>query len=127
MSLRSTHLTASVLWVGLVTGALAGAAAEPPPAKGPAGAIRLNFKDASLEAVLQHLSEASGMAVISEAPVEGRITVVSRQDMNVDDTIALLDAALREKGYAAIRTGRVLKIVTLAKAMKANYLIILTR
>ena len=136
MSTRGARLAACLLWLGLATGVLAGEAAEPPPApepppaegppaepppaRGPAGEIRLNFKNASLDTVLQHLSEVTGLAVVTDAAVDGRITVVSRQVLDVEGAIALLDAALKEKGYAAVRTGRVLKIVTLAAAKKAN-------
>ncbi|MCD6417149.1 MAG: type II secretion system secretin GspD [Planctomycetes bacterium] len=94
-------------------------AAEPdaPPEEQQAeGGILLNFKDAPLSAVLERLSEAAGLAVVEDVTVEGRITVTSRQPLNVAEAVALLNSVLTEKGYAAVRQGRILKIVTLEDA-----------
>jgi general secretion pathway protein D len=78
----------------------------------------LNFKDASLHAVLEYLSEAAGLVIVEEARVEGRVTVLSRQHISVEEAAALLDTVLKQKGYAAIRNGRVLRIVTIEQAKK---------
>ena len=86
----------------------------------PPQAILLNFKDASLDAVLEYLSEVAGFVVLKDVEVEGRISVIGRQALSADEAVALLNTVLKEKGYAAIRTGRSLKIVTLADAKKMN-------
>ena len=108
------------------TGATPGEAppTEAPPApKAPRkplqGPILLNFKDASVHAVLEYLSEAAGLAIVEETTVEGRVTAMSLQPLSVDEAVSLLDTILKAKGYAAIRTGRTLKIVTLDQAKKA--------
>jgi len=93
--------------------------AAPVPRKPLEGPLLLNFKDASLRAVLEYLSAAAGLVIVEEASVEGRVTVMSLQPLSVDEAVALLNTILKEKGYAAIRTGRTLKIVTLADAKKA--------
>ncbi|HNS31493.1 MAG TPA: type II secretion system secretin GspD [bacterium] len=82
--------------------------------------IRLNFRDASLDSVLEYLSETAGLSVVRETTVEGRITVMSRQPISVNEAVSLLNVALKEKGYAAISMGRILKIVPLADAKKRN-------
>ena len=96
-----------------------GPLAAKPPRKPLQGPILLNFQDASLRAVLEYLSEAAGLIVVAEAPVDGRVTVMSRQPLSVDEAVALLDTVLKEKGYAAVRSGRTLKVVTLDQAKKA--------
>ena len=83
-------------------------------------AIRMNFRDVSLDTILEHLSEVAGLAVVRTVAVEGRITVISRQPMSIDQAIALLNTALKERNYAAILTGRILKVVPLAEAKKAS-------
>ncbi len=94
--------------------------AAPPARKPLEGPIRsLNFKDASLHSVLEYLSAAAGLVVVETVPVESRITVISLQPLSIDETVALLNTALKEKGYAAVRTGRTLKIMSLADAKKA--------
>jgi len=88
------------------------------PAAVPGAPISLNFRDASLRTVLEYLSEVAGLVVVEEARVEGRVTVLSRQSITADEAVSLLDTVLKQKGYAAIRIGRTLKIVTLEQAKK---------
>jgi len=101
-------------------------AEKPAPAEVPAptpnasGGIVLNFKDASLDAVLNYLSEAAGFVVVSDVAMDGRVSVVSRQPLNADEAVELLNTVLKDKGYAALRAGRTLKIVPLSDAKKAN-------
>jgi general secretion pathway protein D len=91
-------------------------AASRPAIRGP---LLLNFRDASLSSVLDYLSEAAGMVVIQDTPVTGRVTLVSRQPVNIEEAVNLLDTVLRQTGYAAIRSnGRVLRIMTLEKAKR---------
>jgi len=94
--------------------------ADDQPRAQPGEPLRLNFKDASLHAVLEYLSEAAALVIVDEARVEGRVTVISRQPLSTDEAVALLDTVLKEKGYAAIRNGRNLKIVSLERAAKEN-------
>src|SRR5947208_15836574 len=55
-----------------------GAGAATRPANGNVR-ISMNFQDASIEAVLNHLSEAAGFSVITDANIPGNITIISRQ------------------------------------------------
>jgi general secretion pathway protein D len=80
--------------------------------------LQLNFRDASLRVVLEYLSEAAGLIVLEEDKVDGRITVISRQGCDLDEAVGLIDTVLKQKGYAAVRTGRLLRIVTLEKAKR---------
>jgi general secretion pathway protein D len=82
--------------------------------------ILLNFKDATLETILEYLSEVAGLVVVADESLTDRLTVISRQSLNVDEAISLINTILKEKGYAAVRMGRTLKIVTLAEAKKMN-------
>jgi len=70
--------------------------------------------------VLEYLSEATGLVILQDAPIEGRVTVISQQPISTDEAVALLEAVLKGKGYAAIQTGRTLKIVPLERAAKEN-------
>jgi len=82
--------------------------------------VLLNFKDASLQTVLEYLSEAAGLVILNGARLEGRVTVMSRQPVSTDEVIRLLDTILKDKGYAAIRTNRTLKIVPVEEAVREN-------
>ena len=97
-------------------------ATPPAPAAKPAGkgGILLNFQDASLSAVLNYLSEAAGFVIVQEAQVSGTVNVMSRQEITAEEAVDLLNAVLLEKGYIAIRNGRILKIVSRKDAQKRD-------
>ena len=92
----------------------------PSPARDPAASIRLNFQNASLADVLNYLSSAAGFIVLEEAPVAGTVNVVSAQPVTPDEAVDLLNAVLVEKGYIAMRSGRILKIVSRQDAEKRD-------
>src|SRR5437762_1055388 len=96
------------------------------PANGQQGVIRadggiiLNFKDASIDAVLEQLSEVAGFIVVKETKPEGKVTLLSKQPIKRDEILPVLNTVLRNagSGYAAIQQGRVLKIVARDKAKR---------
>ncbi|QNN25213.1 type II secretion system secretin GspD [Planctomycetales bacterium ZRK34] len=93
---------------------------EPPaPLATPDAPILMNFRDATIDTVLDHLAEVAGLVIIKPAEVTGRITVINRKPMSVDEAVAVLDTVLRGKGYAAVRMNRTLKIVPVAQATKS--------
>jgi general secretion pathway protein D len=98
----------------------------PPPAPSvpagiaPKGGIMLNFQGASLPDVLNYLSEAAGFVIVQEAAVSGTVNIVSRQPITAEDAVDLLNSVLFEKGYTAIRNGRILKIVSRANAPRRD-------
>ena len=116
---RGVVVAVFVLLCGMAAGTVANAAENASPQPAAAG-IRLNFRDAPLDAVLGYLSEVAGLSVVTDAPTEGRITLISKQPLSVSEAVAVLNSALKEKGYAALRVGKVLKIVALSDAKKAS-------
>jgi general secretion pathway protein D len=83
--------------------------------------VSLNFRDASLATIVDYLSEVSGLVIVSDDVVlEQKLTVISKQDMTIDEQIALINTLLKENGFAAIRMGRTLRIVSIEKAKTMN-------
>ena len=82
--------------------------------------ILLNFQGASLADVLNYLSEAAGFVIVQEAPVSGTVNIVSRQPITPEEAVDLLNSVLFEKGYTAIRSGRILKIVSRTNAPRRD-------
>jgi general secretion pathway protein D len=80
----------------------------------------LNFQGAALSDVLNYLSEAAGFVIVQEVPVTGTVNVVSRQGLNAEEAVDLLNAVLVEKGYVALRNGRILKIINRRDAQKRD-------
>lgn len=82
--------------------------------------VVLNFQDALVGDVLDYLSEVAGLVILSDTYLSGRVNLVSKQALNIDEVVALLSTVLKEQGYAAIRTGRTLKLVSLGAAKNLN-------
>lgn len=82
--------------------------------------ILLNFQGATLSDVLNYLSEAAGFVIVQETPVSGTVNIVSRQPISGEEAVDLLNAVLIEKGFTAIRNGRILKIVSRTDAPRRD-------
>ena len=78
--------------------------------------LMLNFEDVPLQSVLEYMSEAAGFIILGDTKVSGDVTILSKQPLNREEAVDLLDTILNEKGYTAIRRGRILKIVEKNKA-----------
>ncbi|MFP4379383.1 MAG: secretin N-terminal domain-containing protein [Candidatus Sumerlaeia bacterium] len=94
--------------------------AAPPEEEAPqsADAIRFNFRGASLNTVLDYLSEAAGVIVIRKVDVDGTVDAWSHQPLTRDEAIELVSRLLYENGYAAIHTNRTMTIVAKKDAAK---------
>ncbi|MBI1367252.1 MAG: type II secretion system protein GspD [Planctomycetes bacterium] len=95
---------------------------KPDPAllAAPSDKIMLNFRDASIDAVLDYLSAVAGLIVVKPTEVSGRITIISKQPMTIDEAVQVFNTVLREKGYAAVRMDRTLKIMSVSSATKSS-------
>ena len=79
--------------------------------------LMLNFEKVPLQSVLEYMSEAAGFIILGDTEVRGDVTILSKQPLNREEAVDLLDTILNEKGYTAIRRGRILKIVEKGKAL----------
>lgn len=87
----------------------------------PGDGLLLNFKDASIDSVLDQLSSVAGFIVVRQTTVSGRITLESKQPVSRTEAISLLNTVLNTNGYAAIQMdGRILKIMSTDAAKKAD-------
>ncbi len=82
--------------------------------------LRLNFRGASLEMVLNYLSEAAGFIIVLDTELKGKVDVWSNQPVSQEEALTILNAALSKNGYAAIRNERTLTIVTKEEAKKRD-------
>jgi len=82
--------------------------------------LRLNFRNAPLDIVLSYLSDAAGFIIVPETDVRGKVDVWSNQPVTKDEAIDLLNRVLAKEGYAVLRDGRTLTIVTQAEAKRRN-------
>lgn len=83
--------------------------------------LRLNFRNAPIDLVLNYLSEAAGFIIELDTNVRGTVNVISAQPMSKDEAVDLLNSVLNRNGYAAVRSGeRTLKIMDKAAAKLNN-------
>jgi general secretion pathway protein D len=82
--------------------------------------LRLNFRNAPLEMVLNYLSDAAGFIIVLDTHVNGNVTVISTHPVSQDEVVNLLNTELNRNGYAAIRDGRTLTIVDKNEAKTRN-------
>ncbi len=82
--------------------------------------LRLNFRGAPLELVLDYLSEAAGFIIVLETEVRGKVDVWSNQPLNKTEAVELLNRVLARNGYAALQDGRNLIITTREEAKKRD-------
>lgn len=99
--------------------ARASAETDPAPAN-PDKPLRLNFRNAPLDMVLDYLSEAAGFIIVLEAEVRGKLDVWSNQPLSKEEAVELLNKVLAKNGYAAIRDGRTLTIMSRDEAKKRD-------
>jgi len=93
-----------------------------PPAQdtGTNGGLRMNFRNAPLDMVLNYLSDAAGFIIVQDARVSGTVTIDSARPVSRDEAVDLLNAELNRNGYAAIRNGRTLTIMDKNDAKTRN-------
>lgn len=94
--------------------------AAPPPDPGATPQLRLNFRGVPLDMVLNYLSDAAGFIINLETEVRGRVDVWSNQPLSQEEAIDLLNTVLNKNGYAAIRNGRTLTVVSRDEAKKRD-------
>jgi type II secretory pathway component GspD/PulD (secretin) len=82
--------------------------------------LRLNFRNAPLEMVLNYLSDAAGFIIVMDTQVRGNVSVISSHPMTRNEAVDLLNAVLNKNGYAAIRDGRTLTILDKNDAKTRN-------
>ncbi|MBM3860112.1 MAG: hypothetical protein FJ395_10720 [Verrucomicrobia bacterium] len=93
---------------------------EPPLVMLGENEMRLNFRNAPLDVVLSHLSEACGFIIELQTPVRGTVDVFSAKPVTKDEAIDLLNSMLNKNGYAAIRNGRKLTIFSKTDAVRRD-------
>jgi general secretion pathway protein D len=86
----------------------------------PTTQIAFNFKDASIDAILEYLSQTAGFIVLKDGPVSGRVSVLSVQPVTPDEAVKLLQSVLKVNNYTLIQMDRVLKVTSFDKAKKGN-------
>ena len=79
--------------------------------------VELDFRNATVDAVLQMLSKASGIAIIKDPSLTGGITLQSPKPQSLEDALCMLSAVLDLKGFEIDKQGHFLMV----KAKSAGF------
>jgi len=82
--------------------------------------LQMNFRNAPVDLVLDHLSAAGHLIIHKETDPRGVIDVESKDPLSLDEAIELLNSALRKNGCAVTRDGRILTVVSLDSAKSSD-------
>ncbi len=93
-------LLISLLWVGSIH----------------AQSITLNLKDADINALIDTVSKNTGKNFIVDPKIKGKVTVISSRPMDREELYQVFLSILQVHGYAAVPSGKVIKIVPDAHA-----------
>jgi len=107
----------------LTAGLLAPSAA--PAQTAPAAKASFNFKNAQSDVLLEALGQLFGVQFVTETPLDRRLTVASAGKVDVEQMVALLDAALRSQGATARQEGKLIRIVPVSLAAARVKMIVL--
>ena len=76
--------------------------------------IKLDFRNANVDAVIHVLSSASGIAIIKDPALVGGVTLQSPKPQSLNDAFALFDALLHLKNYEITKEGNFLLVASRA-------------
>lgn len=88
--------------------------------------IFMNFHGAPIDEVLNYLSDAAGFIIELDTRVAGTVDVWSTHPVSKDEAVQLLNSVLNKNGYAAIRSGRRLRIMNQGDATHSNIPVIVS-
>lgn len=72
--------------------------------------VKMDFRNASVDAVLKMLSEASGIAIIKDPNLTGGITLQSPKDQTLGDAFSMLNTVLSLKNFAIVKENNFLVV-----------------
>lgn len=82
--------------------------------------VSLNFQDVEIETLLKLLSEITQDAYVLEEGVSGKATLMASHPISREEARHAIESTLSVKGFALIREGRVVKVVSKTKSRGAG-------
>lgn len=85
-----------------------------------ANEITLNLKDADIRALISTVSKFTGKNFIVDPRIKAKVTVVSSNTMSKDEVYEVFLSVLQVHGFAAVKTGSVIKIIPAVNAKQGT-------
>ncbi len=75
------------------------------------GKITIDFHDADIRLFVKFMAELTGRNFIIDEKVQGKVTVISPKEVNVDEAIKVFESTMEVYGFTLIEAGNVTKVV----------------
>lgn len=85
-------------------------------AQSKAGLITMNFKDVDIGVLIRFISEITGKNFLVDPGVKGQVTIISPEKITVDEAYRVFLSVLEVSNFAAVPSGKVIKIIKAAEA-----------
>lgn len=82
--------------------------------------ISVNFDQVDIRIMIKTIGDITGINFILDDSIKGTVTVMLPTKIRLGDIYKVLEAVLEVKGYAAVPSGDLVKIIPRAKAVKHN-------
>nr|WP_320113910.1 type II secretion system secretin GspD [uncultured Desulfuromonas sp.] len=112
--------TSAVVMILLVSVLMAGPLTPACRAQPEGVGITLDFKDIELTDLIRTVSELTGKNFVYDDTIRGKATIISSQQMSVNEAYQLFLTVLNVKGYTVVPSGKTNKIVPIKSAKESN-------
>jgi len=82
--------------------------------------ISVNFDQVDVRTMLKTIGDITGINFVVDDSVHGKVTVMSPTKIRLGDLYNVLQSVLEVKGYAAVPSGKIVKIIPRAQAAKQD-------
>ena len=82
--------------------------------------VTLDFNNVDIKLVIKFMSDLLGKNFLIDDNVKGNVTIISPQAVPVDEAYKVFESILEVKGFAAIPSGSIIKIVPTREAFSKN-------
>ncbi|MFO8009158.1 MAG: type II secretion system secretin GspD [Candidatus Brocadiia bacterium] len=80
--------------------------------------VTLNFDQVDIKTVVKTVSQITGLNFLLDDAVRGQVTLISPTPVRAKEVYSVLESVLASKGYAAVPSGNMVKVLPLAEAVR---------
>jgi len=85
--------------------------------------ISLDFDKADIRIFIKTIGHLTGINFLIDEKVSGTVTLISPTQVRLGEVYKIFESMLQVKGYAAVPSGKIVKIIPRSDAIKSNLLI----
>ncbi|MBT8358312.1 MAG: type II secretion system secretin GspD [Deltaproteobacteria bacterium] len=82
--------------------------------------ISIDFNNVDINVFIKFISELTGKNFVVDNKVKGKVTVISPSKISLKEAYRVFESVLEVHGYAAVRAGKVIKIIPSPEARTKN-------